>query len=284
MLPAQNFDVCTLGTCPMRVGRRTIRGVRIKVALTVAGSDSGGGAGIEADLKTFHALGVFGTCSVTCLTAQNPSRVSAVEAASPGMVAEQMERVLEAFPVGAAKTGMLYDAAIIEAVAAVFRRHKLRKLVVDPVMVASSGARLLKPKAVTALTRRLLPLALVATPNRAEAEVLCGRPIRSLAEQRAVARELAGRFGSAVIVKGGHLDGETPAVDVLFDGREWHEFAAKLVRGIKTHGTGCTFSAALAGHLALGCSLVEATALAKKFVTKAICSSIRVGRFQALNV
>jgi hydroxymethylpyrimidine/phosphomethylpyrimidine kinase len=259
-------------------------GKKIKVALTVAGSDSGGGAGIEADLKTFHALGVFGTCAITCLTAQNPLRVSAVEAASPAIVAEQMERVLEAFPVRAAKTGMLYNAAIIEAVAAAFRHRKFRRLVVDPVMVASSGARLLKPEAVAALTKRLLPLALVATPNRAEAEVLWGRSIRSLAEQREAARELADRLGAAVIVKGGHLDGEKRAVDVLFDGRELHEFAAARVRGIKTHGTGCTFSAALAGHLALGCSLVEAAALAKKFVTTAIRSSIRVGRFQALNV
>ncbi len=252
------------------------------VALTVAGSDSGGGAGMQADLKTFHALGVFGTSAITCLTAQNPSRVSAVEAVALRMVAEQMERVLEAFPVGAAKTGMLYDAPIIEAVARVFRRHKFHNLVVDPVMVASSGARLLKPYAVAALTKSLLPLALVVTPNRAEAEVLWKRPVRTRAEQRTAAAALAERFGVAFIVKGGHLAAEKRAVDVLFDGSRLYEFAAARVPHVKTHGTGCIFSAALAGNLALGHSLTESVARAKQFVTNAICHWIRVGRYRAL--
>ena len=249
------------------------------VALTVAGSDSGGGAGVQADLKTFHSLGVFGVSAITCLTAQNPSGVSAVEPASPRIVAGQIERVLEAFPVHAAKTGMLYDASIIETVARVFRRHKLRNVVVDPVMIASSGARLLKPDALVSLTKQLLPLALVVTPNRAEAEVLCSRPVRSRAAQREVARVLAERFGVAFVVKGGHLPG---AVDILFDGRELHEFEATRVSRIKTHGTGCVFSAALAANLALGHPLVEAVGCAKQFVTDAIRHSIRVGRYRAL--
>jgi len=257
----------------------TKHGRMTAVVLTVAGSDSGGGAGVQADLKTFHSLGVFGTSAITCLTAQNPSRVSAVEAVTPSMVAEQMERVLEAFPVGAAKTGMLYDAQIIEAVARVFRRHKLRNLVVDPVMVASSGTRLLKAEAVKVLTKRLLPLARVVTPNRTEAEALSGRSVRSRTAQCEAARALADRFGVAFVVKGGHLSG---AVDVLFDGRELHEFEAARVPRIKTHGTGCVFSAALAANLALGHSLVEAVARAKQFVTDAIRHSIRVGRYRAL--
>jgi hydroxymethylpyrimidine/phosphomethylpyrimidine kinase len=248
------------------------------VALTVAGSDSGGGGGVQADLKTLHALGVFGTSAITCLTAQNPLCVSRVEAASPRIVAEQMERVLEAFPVSAAKTGMLYDAGIIETVGRVFRRHKFRNLVVDPVMVATSGARLLKTDAVEALTSRLLPLALVVTPNRAEAEVLWGQPIRTRADQRAAAEALAQRFGVAFLVKGGHLLG---AVDVLSGG---HEFAASRVVGIKTHGTGCVLSAAITASLALGCSLRESVTRAKRFVTRAIRDSVRVGRFQTLKI
>jgi len=253
----------------------------MKIALTVAGSDSGGGAGIQADLKVFHSLGVFGTSAITCLTAQNPGRVSGVHPAPPRFVAEQMERVLEAFPVGAAKTGMLYDAGTIRAVARTFQQHRFRQLVVDPVMVASSGARLLKPAAVVALKRELLPQALVITPNLAETEVLWGKPITSLDEQRTAARELSRQFGTAVVVKGGHRPGRA-AVDVLCCGGKLHEFAAPRVPRIKTHGTGCTFSAAIAGHLALGANLVTAVGNAKKFVTHAIRDAVRLGKFHAL--
>jgi hydroxymethylpyrimidine/phosphomethylpyrimidine kinase len=280
------------------------------VALTVAGSDSGGGAGIQADLITFRALGVFGTSAITCITAQNPDRVSAIQPIKPGIVAEQMDRVFEAFRLGGAKTGMLYDAAIIEVVADGFARRKFRRLVVDPVMVASSGALLLKQDAIAALTRRLLPLAAVVTPNLAEAEVLSEQRIRSLAELRDVARALAERFGVPVLVKGGHLPSIEPvgrdrrarrvvgqtrlarrsdptttrAVDVLFDGRQFHEFDAPVVRGIKTHGTGCTLSAAIAANLALGQELVPAVRAAKKFVTRAIRQSLRIGRYRALRI
>jgi hydroxymethylpyrimidine/phosphomethylpyrimidine kinase len=180
--------------------------------------------------------------------------------------------------VAAVKTGMLYDAGIIHAVAGC----RLPQLVVDPVMVASSGARLLKPDAIAALTGKLLPRAVIITPNLAEAEVLLGEPIKSLPAQRAAARTLAGKFGTAVIIKGGHGAGR--AVDVMFDGRRFHEFGAARVPGIKTHGTGCTFSAAIAANLALGHGLVEAVARAKRFVTRAIRTAPRIGRYQPLNV
>jgi hydroxymethylpyrimidine/phosphomethylpyrimidine kinase len=253
------------------------------VALTIAGSDSGGGAGIQADLKVFHALGVFGTSAITCLTAQNPARVSGVEAVSPAMVAAQIARVCEAFPVGAAKTGMLYNAGIIRAVAAQVRRYRLRRLVVDPVMIATSGARLLRPDAVRALMAELLPLALVVTPNLAEAEALWGEPIRSATALRAAARELAARYGVAFVVKGGHLPGAR-VVDVLCADGRLHEFGAMRVRRVATHGTGCTMSAAIAGHLALGADLVTAVADAKRLVTGALRRPLRVGRWQALRI
>ncbi len=254
------------------------------VALTVAGSDSGGGAGIQADLKTFRALGVFGTSAITCITAQNPGRVSAVQAVEPRIVREQMDRVFEAFNVGGAKTGMLYDAAIIEMVAGKFRQRKFKKLVVDPVMVATSGALLLKKDAIASLKRELLPLAAVVTPNLAEAEVLWNRSIRSLDDLRAAARALAEQFGVPVLCKGGHLPGAKRAVDVLFDGKRFHEFPGLAVRNVKPHGAGCTFSAAIAANLALGQDLVEAISRAKLFVTKAIRDSIRVGKYRALKL
>ncbi len=255
-----------------------------RVALTVAGSDSGGGAGIQADLKTFHALGVFGTSAITCITAQNPDRVSAVQAIDPRIVAEQINRVFEAFRVGGAKTGMLYDAEIIETVAAAFARRHFKRLVVDPVMVSSSGATLLKKNAISTLKSRLFPQAAVVTPNLAEAEALWEGRIRSLDELRVAAHALGEHFGVPFLVKGGHLPASKRAVDVLFDGKRLHEFSGPFVPEIKTHGTGCTFSAAIAAHLALDCALVEAVGRAKLFVTKAIRDAIRVGGHRALRI
>ena len=254
------------------------------VALTVAGSDSGGGAGIQADLKTFRAHGVFGTSAITCVTAQNPDRVSAVQAIDPRIVAEQMNRVFEAFHIGGAKTGMLYDAAIIEAVADGFARRQFTKLVIDPVMVASSSALLLKKDAITSLTTKLFPHAAVVTPNLAEAEALLRRPIRSRDELRSAARSLAETYGVPFLVKGGHLPGTKQAVDVLFDGKRFHEYRAALVPNIKTHGTGCTFSAAITANLALGHGLTGSIARAKRFVTKAIRNALRVGKYSALRI
>ncbi|HVM60856.1 MAG TPA: bifunctional hydroxymethylpyrimidine kinase/phosphomethylpyrimidine kinase [Verrucomicrobiae bacterium] len=254
------------------------------VALTVAGSDSGGGAGIQADLKVFHAHGVFGTSAITCITAQNPSRVSAVQALPPRLVAEQMDRVFEAFPVRGAKTGMLYDAAIIEAVADRFARRKFARLVVDPVMVASSGAVLLRKDAVAALTSKLFPLAAVVTPNLAEAEVLVRRSIRTIDDLRTAACALAEKHGVPFLVKGGHLPGVNRAVDVLYDGRRFWEFRAAMVPKIKTHGTGCAFSAAIAANLTLGPGLAESIGRAKRFVTAAIRNSLVAGKYRALRI
>jgi hydroxymethylpyrimidine/phosphomethylpyrimidine kinase len=254
------------------------------VALTVAGSDSGGGAGIQADLKTFRAHGVFGTSAITCITAQNPARVSALQPISPRLVAEQMDRVFEAFPVGGAKTGMLYNAAIIEVVAHGFARRKFAKLVVDPVMVASSGALLLKKNAVTTLTSKLFPYAAVVTPNLAEAEALARRTIRTLDDMRLAARVLAEKYGVPFLVKGGHLPGADRAVDVLFDGKHLYEYRAAMVPKIKTHGTGCTFSAAIAANLALGHGLTRSIAHAKRFLTVAILLAVKVGKYQALRI
>ena len=250
------------------------------VALTVAGSDSGGGAGIQADLKTFQACGVFGTSAITAITCQNPGGVSAVLPIPPRIVAGQIASVCAALPVRAAKTGMLYDAKIIQAVAGCLRCP----LVVDPVMVATSGARLLQRDALRVLQTVLFPLATVVTPNLIEAEVLLGCRIRSLPELRAAARALADRHGVAFLVKGGHLTGGQKSVDVLFDGDRFHEFSAPQVAGVKTHGTGCVFSAALTAQLALGCGLVEAAGRAKIFVTRAIRDAVTIGRYHALKL
>ncbi len=254
------------------------------VALTIAGSDSGGGAGIQADLKTFQALGVFGTCAITCITAQNPDRVSAIQPIRPAIVAAQIARVCEAFPVGAAKTGMLYDAAIITAVAAELRAQKIPHLVVDPVMVATSGARLLKPAAIRALTTRLFPLARLITPNLAELEVLVNHRVRSLPELRAAARELNDRHGVAVLAKGGHLPVRGTVVDVLCDRGRLREFRSALVRDAKPHGAGCTFSAAITAHLAGGAALETAVAAAKRLISRALRQPIHLNGHQALRV
>ena len=195
-----------------------------------------------------------------------------------------MDCVFEGFPIGGAKTGMLYDAAIIETVARGFARRKFRRLVVDPVMVAGSGARLLKREALSALTARLFPQAAVVTPNLAEAEVLTRQSIRTLDELRGAAHWLAENFGVPVLVKGGHLRVGKQAVDVLFDGKRFHEYRAAFVPNIRTHGTGCTFSAAIAANLALGHPVWESIARAKQFITRAIQRSLKVGKFAALKI
>jgi hydroxymethylpyrimidine/phosphomethylpyrimidine kinase len=242
----------------------------LPVALTIAGSDSGGGAGIQADLKTFTSLGVHGTSVITCITAQNPRRVLGIQACRPDMVRRQLEAVVKEFhPVGI-KTGMLYSAAIIRTVASFFGRGKRPQLVVDPVMVASSGARLLERSAVAALQRDLLPMATLLTPNLAEAEVLVQHKLKSLIDLRLAAKAIHRRFGCAVVVKGGHVPHAEEAADVFFDGRDEWLLSAPLVKKLKTHGTGCTFSAAVAGYLALGCDLFEAVTSAKEYISRAI--------------
>jgi hydroxymethylpyrimidine/phosphomethylpyrimidine kinase len=255
----------------------------LPIALTIAGSDSGGGAGIQADLKTFAALGVHGTSAITCITAQNPKRVLAIEPCSPLMVRKQMEAVFAELRPAAAKTGMLYSAQIIRTVANFFRRAPDVPLVVDPVMVATSGKRLLETAAVKVLCEKLLPLAALVTPNLAEAGLLTGKPLRSMEDMRGAAREIHRRFGCPALVKGGHLPGAKEAADIFFDGRTELLLTAPFVRGLRTHGTGCTYSAAIAAYLARGFVPPEAAARAKEYVSEAIVQSQKMGKYSILS-
>ena len=243
-------------------------------AMTIAGSDSGGGAGIQADLKTFAALGVYGTCAVTAVTAQNTRGVFAIAEVPEEVVIAQIDVTLEDIGAHAVKTGMLSAASIVEVVANRLEAWGL-PLVVDPVMVAKSGDHLLQPNAVSMLKRQLLPLATVATPNVPEAEVLSGRSIQSLEEAREAAKAIADLGPRVVVVKGGHLPGEP--VDVIWDGYAIHELEAGRIDTRNTHGTGCTFSAAIAAHLALGATPLEAVRGAKAYLTEALRESYAIG-------
>ena len=245
--------------------------------LTIAGSDSGGGAGIQADLKTFAAHRVFGLTAVTAVTAQNSLGVQALHAVPADIVAAQIRAVASDFGVRAVKTGMLVDAATVEAVAACVDELRLPNLVVDPVLAATSGERLLAADALAAVRSELLRRARVATPNRAEAELLGGRPIGSLAAARDAARRLHDLGPEAVIVKGGHLPGPD-AVDILFDGSDLLELRGPRVETRHGHGTGCTFGAALAAGLALGRPLPAAARAAKRYVEQALRHALPLGR------
>jgi hydroxymethylpyrimidine/phosphomethylpyrimidine kinase len=256
--------------------------VRLPVALTIAGSDSGGGAGLQADLKTFAALGVHGTSVITCLTAQNPKGVLGVQSATPKMVRRQLEAVFSELPPAACKTGMLYSAELIRVVVEFFDRKNRPPLIVDPVMVATSGARLLKPSAVKVVYDKLLPMAMLVTPNLDEAEWLLATKIRNEEGLRVAAQQIVERFGCAALVKGGHLRGTRDAVDIFNDGKIELLLTAPFVRGVSTHGTGCTYSAAIAAHCARGLALAEAVQAAKEFITQAIAESRRIGRHFAL--
>ena len=251
--------------------------MKLPVALTVAGSDSGGGAGIQADLKTFAALGVHGTSALTAITAQNTLGVAEIMELPPALVAAQIEAVMLDIGAQAAKTGMLSSAAIIEVVANSVARFHIRNLVVDPVMVAKGGARLLRDDAVDTLRRRLLPLAAVVTPNLPEAEVLLGRPIRTLDDRRQAARDLVALGARAAVVKGGHTQ-EEHAIDHFFDGKELVELRSPRIATTNTHGSGCVFSAAIAADLAKGSDSIAAVLIAKEFITGAIERSLEVGR------
>ena len=255
----------------------------MKRALTIAGSDSGGGAGIQADLKTFAALGVHGMSAITCITAQNPKGVRGIEACSVDIVRRQIEALLHELPPAAIKTGMLYSAPIIHAVAGLLRRRERVPLVVDPVMVSTSGAQLLKPEAVRILCNELLPLATLVTPNLDEADILVGAKLTSVTDLRAAVRTLHQQFGCAALVKGGHLRGLKQAVDIFYDGRQELLLSAPFVRGVSTHGTGCTYSAAIAAHLARGHSLPIAVQRAKKYITQAIVGSRRAAGHSVLH-
>jgi hydroxymethylpyrimidine/phosphomethylpyrimidine kinase len=248
----------------------------IPVALTIAGSDSGAGAGIQADLKTFAAFGVYGVTVVTAVTAQNTVGVRDVQEVEPRTVAAQLDAVADDFNIASLKTGMLSSAAIIETVVAAIQRHQLAPLVVDPVMVAKSGDRLLREEAVEALRRLLLPMAHVVTPNIPEAEVLAGRAIRNRDDRLAAARDIMQLGAEAVVIKGGHSD-EDPIVDLLIDQTGIHEYRASRVATTSTHGTGCTFSAAIAAALARGQDRPSAVAEAHDYVSRALATAPGLG-------
>ena len=238
--------------------------------LSIAGSDSGGGAGVQADLKTFAALGCFGTTAITALTAQNTQGVRSIHAVPLDILADQIDAVAEDIGVDAVKIGMLHSAPTVETVAAALDRHALRQVVLDPVMVATSGAALIDPQAVATLVRELFPRALIVTPNLDEAAMLVGRPLRTESEMETAARQLLAMGAHAVLLKGGHLDGDTVS-DLLLA----RDAAPLWLRGARiatpnTHGTGCTLSSAIASFLALGAALPEAVAQARDYVRGAL--------------
>lgn len=263
-----------------------IAGVRkrkgMPIALTIAGSDSGGGAGIQADLKTFASLGVHGVSAITCVTAQNPKRVLGIEPCKPEIVRRQLEAVFEELPPGAAKTGMLFSAANIRAVAKFFEAHREIPLVVDPVMVSTSGARLLQAPAVRLLQSQLLPLAAIVTPNLSEAAILTGGALETIEDMRHAAREIYERYGCAALVKGGHLQNSREAADIFFDGTNELLLQAPFVKGVRTHGTGCTYSAAITAFLSRGEPMSQAVARAKEYISQAIAQSRAVGKHSVL--
>jgi len=249
---------------------------RTPVALTIAGSDSGGGAGIQADLKTFHAFGVFGTCALTAVTAQNTLGVTAVHSIPLEVVAAQIDAVATDLRPTAVKTGMLATSALVTTVADALRSHGLDRYVLDPVMVATSGDRLLDADAEGSLGKELLPLAAVVTPNLHEARILTGIDVRSLDDMRQAAQALVELGAGAALVKGGHLEGD--AVDLLWDGSEERVWRKPRIETRHTHGTGCTLSAALAAGLARGVPVPAAAERAVRWVARAIATAPGLGQ------
>lgn len=247
--------------------------------LTIAGSDSGGNAGVQADLRTFHAYALHGATVFAALTAQNPFAVTAIHPVPADFVAAQLDAVLGVYSIAALKTGMLADRTAIEVIAHKLAEHKEIAKVIDPVMIATSGARLIPRNAVDALKKLLLPLARVITPNIPEAEELSGISISSRSDVREAAKRLNGEYGPAVLIKGGHAAGDLDAAeDTLYDGENFASFTMPWIENpVSTHGTGCTLAAAIAAELALARSLPEAVAGAKAYVHKAISTSYLVG-------
>lgn len=247
----------------------------MKLALTIAGSDSGGGAGIQADIKTFSAHGVFGMSVITSVTAQNTRGVIGIEDISPEMVSLQMQAVFEDLYPDAVKIGMVSSGGIIDAIADGLKKYGPRKVVLDPVMISKGGSYLLKPEAMNALKDKLIPLSLVVTPNLMEAEALTGMVIKTPEDMREAARKIIGLGAKSVVVKGGHLTGD--ALDVFYDGHKFYEITSERVNTRNTHGTGCTFSSAIAANLALGYDLIESVKRAKDYITGAIKNSLDIG-------
>ncbi|MGB8165978.1 MAG: bifunctional hydroxymethylpyrimidine kinase/phosphomethylpyrimidine kinase [Chthoniobacteraceae bacterium] len=258
----------------------------LPVTLTIAGSDNSAGAGAQADLKTMSALGAYGVTAITCVVAEVPGKVSMIQAIEPRIVAEQIRLLFEAFPIAAVKTGMLYSREIIIAVVDALAPFA-GPLVVDPVMVATSGDPLLQADAVALYRERLIPRATLVTPNLDEVRTLLGRPVTNLDEMRRAGIELVAQFGTSFLIKGGHLR-EAIATDLLCeDGGAVHEFSAPFVPGVSTHGTGCTYAAAITAGLGKGLVLRDAVAEAKEFLTRAVTNFLSWerpgGRTDALN-
>ena len=254
------------------------------VVLTIAGSDSSCGAGAQADLKTFGALGCHGLTAITCIVAEIPGKVRSIQAVRPEIVRDQLEVLLAAYPVAGIKSGMLYSAPIIRTVAHILARMKVRPpLVIDPVMVASSGDSLLKAGAIRAYRQLLFPMATLITPNLDELGILTGSVPRSLSAMRAAGKQFTAATGTSVLLKGGHLRGSTATDLLLMPDWEEQEFSAPFIRGVETHGTGCTYSAAIVAGLACGLPLSKAIAQAKEFITASIRGAHSWGRITALD-
>ena len=254
----------------------------LPVVLTIAGSDCCSGAGAQADLKTFTTLGCYGLTALTSVVAEVPAEVVSIQLLDAKMVADQVRVLVQNFPIAAAKTGMLGAKAQVEAVIETWKPRTNAPLVVDPVMVSTSGSRLLEEDAMEALITQLFPLARVITPNMDEADVLLGGKITSRTDMEAGAKVLATRFGCAILLKGGHLQGED-APDILVDGEDVSWFETQRIHGVHTHGTGCTYSAAITAGLANGLVLKEAVSEAKAFVTQAIAQHHHWNGIDALN-
>jgi hydroxymethylpyrimidine/phosphomethylpyrimidine kinase len=248
----------------------------MKQVLTIAGSDSGGGAGIQADIKAMSANGVFAMSAITAVTAQNTEEVTDVFELPLSIIAAQIDAVFDDFDVAAVKTGMLSSAEIVKVVAKLLKPQNVTNLVVDPVMIAKSGHRLLKPDAVEALMHELIPLALVVTPNIHEAQQLSGIEIKTLNDARRAAKVIHRLGCRHVLIKGGHLL-EDRATDLLYDGRFFELFKSEFIDTPHTHGTGCTFASAIAAHLALGKPLTQAVTAAKAYLTEAIRHGLSIG-------
>ncbi len=249
----------------------------MNLALTIAGSDSGGGAGIQADIKAMQANGVYAASVITAITAQNTVAVTDAFELPVSLIASQIDAVFDDLPIRATKTGMLSSSEVIELIAAKVEEREISPLVVDPVMISKSGFKLLKDEAIDTLKTRLIPLAAVITPNAHEAEHLTGLEVKSVQGAREAARMIFEMGPAAVLVKGGHFEEEREAIDVLYDGKSFHTFAAPFIETKNTHGSGCTFAASIAANLARGYPLRESVARSKRYVTDAIRHGLDIG-------
>ncbi len=250
---------------------------KIKTALTIAGSDSSGGAGIQADLKTFQALGVFGTSAITAITVQNTQKVYAIQEIDPQIVHDQITCLFDDMEIGAVKIGMVSSIPLIEAIEKALKSVGVPKVVLDPVMISKSGYSLLKEESRQALVEKLFPLAQVVTPNIHEAEALVGRSITDVEQMEEAAKEIRELGASRVVIKGGHLGGDH-AMDILYDGKDFRKLVSPYIETKNTHGTGCTFSSAITAYLARDFSFFDAVTQAKEYIGGAIAHSLNLGK------